>query len=96
MVCSSVALERAVTTRLDSAGVRLRCERAVRDLGVMTTAGKRRCTRKVKERQRKARKKAQKVSCLTKLVSRASRSHKPVALAVGPWGHEVLGFTPSQ
>eukprot|EP00959_Pyramimonas_sp_CCMP1952_P281675 5887653-Pyramimonas_sp.AAC.1 len=71
MVCSSVALGRAVTTRLDSAGVRLRRRRAVRDLGVMTTAGKRRCARKVQERQRKARKKAQKVSRPTKLVSRA-------------------------
>eukprot|EP00959_Pyramimonas_sp_CCMP1952_P004882 102425-Pyramimonas_sp.AAC.1 len=62
----------------------------------MATAGKRRCTRKVKERQRKARKKAQKVSRLTKRVGRASRLHKPAAVAVGPWGHEVLGLTPSQ
>eukprot|EP00959_Pyramimonas_sp_CCMP1952_P002089 43121-Pyramimonas_sp.AAC.1 len=69
---------------------------SVRNLGVMSSAGLRRDMSKLRQRRATAYRKSKKVSFLARLVGRASKLYKPGVLAVGSWGHEVLGLSPGQ
>eukprot|EP00959_Pyramimonas_sp_CCMP1952_P017262 366491-Pyramimonas_sp.AAC.1 len=69
---------------------------SVRDLGVMSSAGLRRNMSKLRQRRAIAYRKSRKVQLLTRLVDRASKLYKPGVLAVGSWGHGVLGLSPGQ
>ena len=93
LVASHSSLGKQLAFRIRAAGLPIKLQVSARDLGVMTTAGKKRHTAKLKQRRSQASKKANKVSFLSRIVGRARKLYKPGVLAVGSWSHQVLGLT---
>eukprot|EP00959_Pyramimonas_sp_CCMP1952_P127149 2659540-Pyramimonas_sp.AAC.1 len=96
IVSSKRSVSFRIARQLRAAGVALRVQDTVRDLGVATTAGKARCSTILKVRRAKAQRKAKKIKYLTGICKGASKLYKPGVLSVSSWGHNVLGLSPHQ
>eukprot|EP00959_Pyramimonas_sp_CCMP1952_P379533 7950194-Pyramimonas_sp.AAC.1 len=96
VVASSASLQRAVVDEFKRMDLPVRASEAMKDLGVASTAGRRRCAWKVRLRRRTAFRRARELQYLAKLCGRSRKLFKPGVLSVGTWSHRVLGLPVSE
>ena len=92
-VASHASLRDELSTRFEAAAIPIKPLCAVRDLGTVTSASRRRVASKVQARRAFAYKKAKKVRYLCQLVGRASKLYKSGVLAIRSWGHRAIGLS---
>ena len=95
LVGSSKAVGSNLAAALQAVGLPIEMKDHTRDLGPCTTAGSRRRVPEVRRRRQEARRRALKVKYFSIIYQRASKLYKPGVLAVGSWGHQVIGASPN-
>ena len=92
---SSGLIVKKLTAMLRSAGVHLASLSTGRDLGLDTTAGRRRSMKVAKGRQVKAKARNAKVSRLSRFAKASKKLFSTGTYAQFTWGHQAMGLSPS-
>ena len=96
VVTSNYKLSNAIVKELANLGIVLVAKPFSRDLGIHFTGGKSRVTKLLDERGTKAKKRNNKVMQLARTTRRARKLYRSGVYPQATWGHEAVGFSPTQ
>ncbi len=85
-----------VARALESKGFSVRLAADARDLGIDSTAGRKRCVKLQNSRLKKARLRGKRIRILAKTNAKAKRLTHTGMIPQATWGHEGMGMSPTQ